>query len=93
MLNGFENALYDLIKSIKFQPIKNDFLAKLKKDADEIKNSEKNFVFADKSNNVYKVDKSEYKKILHENITKNYKKRLILSFTKLTKKVKRLQSQ
>ena len=74
LLNGFENALYDLIKSITFQPIKNDFQAKLKKDAIEIKKSDKIFVFADKSNNIYKVGKSEYKKLLHENVTKNYKK-------------------
>ena len=74
LLNGFENALYDLIKSITFQPIKNDFQEKLKKDAIEIKKSDKIFVFADKSNNTYKVEKSVYKKLLHENVTKNYKK-------------------
>ena len=39
-----------------------------------IKNSKDVFVFADKTTNLYPVSKENYKKILKENVTKNYKK-------------------
>ena len=39
-----------------------------------IKKSNKLIVFADKTNNAYKVDKDDYNKLLRENITKTYKR-------------------
>ena len=63
-----------MIKNIQFKSIKNDFQNKLKEDINEIKNSNKIFVPADKSRNIYKMEKEQYNKLLHENITKTYKK-------------------
>ena len=38
----------------------------------EVDSSTKSFIFADKSTNMYKIDPSEYRKLLNENVT--YKK-------------------
>ena len=73
-LTNFENDLMLMIKNIQFKNIKNDFQNKLKEDINEIKNSNKIFVSADKSRNIYKMEKEEYNKLIHENITKTYKK-------------------
>ena len=40
----------------------------------EIKHSRNIYVFADKTNNVYKMPTSEHNKLLKENVTKTYKK-------------------
>ena len=40
----------------------------------KIKGDSKIFVPADKSRNIYKMDSETYEKLLHENITKTYKK-------------------
>ena len=40
----------------------------------KIKGDSKIFVPADKSCNIYKMDRESYEKLLHENITKTYKK-------------------
>ena len=73
-LTSFENDLMIMIKNIQFKSIKNDFQNKLKEDINEIKNSNKIFVAADKSRNICQMEKEQYNKLLHENITKTYKK-------------------
>ena len=55
---------------------KNSFQKKLCADITEIKNSRNIYVFADKTNNVYKMPTSEHNKLLKENVTKTYKKAL-----------------
>ena len=40
----------------------------------QIKRDSKIFVPADKSHNIYRMDRETYEKLLHENITKTYKK-------------------
>ena len=40
----------------------------------KIKGDSKIFVPTDKSRNIYKMDSETYEKLLHENITKTYKK-------------------
>ena len=67
--------MYDLIRKIQFKrPRLNQFQQKLKKDINEVEKSDKVFVPADKTPNVYKLDSSMYKKLLAENITSTYKK-------------------
>ena len=56
-LTSFEHDLMIMIKNIQFKSIKNDFQNKLKEDINEIKNSNKIFVPADKSRNIYKNGK------------------------------------
>ena len=46
---------------------------------DLLKNINKIFVFPNKSRNIYEVEQEEYKNLIKEDITKNYKK------SKLTK--------
>ena len=43
-------------------------------DIKSVKNSKKAFIPADKTRNMYKMDKSQHDKLLQENITKTYKK-------------------
>ena len=70
----FENDLFDMIKNVKFRHVKNDFQKILSNDLKEIKSSDKVFIFADKTRNVYEVSKDVHDKLLNENITKSYKK-------------------
>ena len=71
---AFEKALYALVRSIEYTSPKNEFLHRLKSDVKKIKESENVFVLADKTTNLYEVDKATYKKVMLENITKTYKK-------------------
>ena len=61
-----------MIKNIQFKKSNDSFQNKLKEDIIEIRNSNKIFVAADKSRNIYKLEKEDYNKLLHENITKTY---------------------
>ena len=70
-MTDFENELQQMIKGVEFRLICNSFQGKLKNDIEHIKKSNKIFVFADKSRNIYDVEQEEYKKLLIENITKN----------------------
>ena len=69
----FENALYKIINNIKFKNYNSKFQTEMKNDLNKIELSNKLFVFADKSNNLYKVDKCKYQKILNEKICTEYK--------------------
>ena len=70
----FENDICDMISNIEFRKSYNSpFQRKLKNDVRGIKQSEKLFVFADKTTNLYSLSKEEYNKLLRENITKDYK--------------------
>ena len=70
-MTDFKNNLQQMIKGAEFRQIYNSFQGKLKNDIEHIKKSNKIFVFADKSRNIYDVEQEEYKKLLIENITKN----------------------
>ena len=52
----------------------NNFQDKLKRHVKKTNSSDKVLVFADKSRNVYELDKTQYEKLLRENITKSYRK-------------------
>ena len=73
-LSSFESDLLMMIHNVEFQPVKNRFLSKLKEDVKTIKNPKELLIDADKSSNIYKMDKDTYKKYLKENVTKKYKK-------------------
>jgi len=55
-------------------PACNNIQDKLKRHVKKVNSCSKVLVFADKSRNVYKLDKSQYEKLLRENITKSYRK-------------------
>ena len=73
-LASFENELIDLCMSIKFNKQPNHFQSQLHKDKNTIKNSTKVLVFADKTNNIYSMTKTDHNKLLKDNVTKTYKK-------------------
>ena len=72
-LENFENELMLMIKNIKFRKVNNSFQNQLNEDIKQIKRDSKIFVPADKSHNIYKMDREISEKLLHENITKTYK--------------------
>ena len=74
ILYNFENEMYEMIRSIEFEPVRTDFQRKLSADLRSMKNSEKVYVSADKTRNLYGITPEEYDKLLKENVTKNYKK-------------------
>ena len=61
----------------------NSFQKNLQKDIQSIKSSNKMFVAADKTTNIYKMDVDNYRKLLRDNITSTYKK----ADKSLTKKI------
>ena len=73
-LTNFESDLMLMIKNIQFRHISSTFQKQLKKDVKEIRQSNQFFVSADKSRNIYKMNKENYKNLMHENFTKTYKK-------------------
>ena len=63
-----------LIKNIQFRRVNKNFQSQMNEDIKQIKLDSKIFVPADKSHNIYNMDTETCEKILHENITKTYKK-------------------
>ena len=51
----------------------NDLQTKMKADLQDIRQSGKVVVAADKSNNLYKLDKRDYDKLISNSITSTYK--------------------
>ena len=74
LLSPFESDLYDMIRSINFKPVRNDFQKKLTEDINNIKSSENLLIFADKTANLYEMTPEQYKTILTNNVTKTYRK-------------------
>ena len=73
-LKPFEDDMFQLVKNVKFKQVKNKFQEKLRCDVKKINSSKKVLIFADKTRNVYELDKNQYDKLLRENITKTYRK-------------------
>ena len=73
-MEAFEKELLDMIPNIKFRSVKDTFQKKLKEDVPKIKQSPNVFVFAEKTTNIYGMPEQQHKKLLHDNVTKTYKK-------------------
>ena len=73
-LELFEKDLINIINNVKFTNNKNSFQKKLRADITEIKHSRNIYVFADKTNNVYKMPTSEYNKLLKRKCYQNLQK-------------------
>lgn len=73
-LINFESDVTHLIANLEFKEVKSQFQKKLLKDTKKIANSNKLFVIADKTSNVYEVTKETYKKHLRDNVTAHYEK-------------------
>ena len=81
-LKAFEDDFFKLIQNVTFRPVKNEFQTKLRNDIKIIQNTPEIIVSADKSRNIYKIKVDEYNKLLHNNITTNYKKAKTNELTK-----------
>ena len=66
----FESDLHDIIRSINFKPVRNDF-QKLTQDINNIRSSKSLLIFADKTTNLYEMTPEQYKTILTNNVTKS----------------------
>ena len=73
-MTNFEEDLRLLIKNLEHSNVKNESSKKLADDIKVIKNTKEMLIKADKSRNIYRVSRVNYKKYLVENITKTYKK-------------------
>ena len=69
LLDPFEADLYKLIKKIKFRKDHNHFQTKLNKGIKKLKNLKYIWVRSDKSRNTYKINPSNYHKIMRNKIT------------------------
>ena len=88
-MTGFESNL-DLIKNLEFRQIRISFQGKLKNDKEYITKSDKIFVFANKSRNIDEVKLEQYKKLLKENITKNYEEPNLTKLNNINNKGKKI---
>ena len=64
----------DMINNLEFKRFNNEFQSNLRNDIRDIRESNKLFVSADKFRNIYKASKASYERMMHENVTKTYKK-------------------
>ena len=70
----FDVDLVDLVKNIKFCKVRNDFQMKLREDLMKVRSSKKTMTFADKTSNMYRLEKEEYHRLLQNAVTTTYKK-------------------
>ena len=80
---NFEQDLYILIKNTEFKFVSKNFQRQINDYIKTINSSDKVFVSADKSQNIYKIDKDQYAILLNENITTNFPLDLGLLFALL----------
>ena len=73
-MKEFEEDIQTMIESIKFRSLQNKFQKKLKEDLKLINSSKNIFLSADKTQNFHEITKKDYEKIIHENVTRKYKK-------------------
>ena len=73
-LKAFEEDVYKLITSIEFRQVNNEFQTSLQRTIKTIKDSKDIIIESDKTGNLYTVPINEYKTILHNNVTSDYKK-------------------
>ena len=89
-LSKFEDDLMLMIKNIEFRNVSNTFQDQLRNDISEIRNTKKVIRRADKTRNLYKMEKDDYNKYLTENITKTYKKSNMNKVNKLNLEAKNI---
>jgi hypothetical protein len=70
---NFERELLGMVENIQFRDVSDSFQSMIKEDVRKINSSEKLYVPADKTRNMYTMDHTNYDKLLTENITQKYK--------------------
>lgn len=92
-LSKFEADLLNMAKNVRFKKSQDQFQQQLKKDIKQINSSSMAFVPADKTTNLYKLDKDQYSKLLHDSITATYKKADENSYDGINGEAKKLASE
>ena len=62
-LMEFQDDLQKMISNVLFRRVKNDFQNRIKNDIRSIQSSKKVFAFADKTRNIYEMEKSNYRSL------------------------------
>ena len=73
-LKPLQDGLCEVARNLQFREVNDQFQKELKDDLKTIKNDKKVIVAADKTINFYKMEKENYKELLNNNVTKDYKK-------------------
>ena len=73
-LKAFEEDVVKIVENIKFRDTKSNFQKTLASDLKKINSSENMFLFEDKTRNIYETSLETFSKLLHDNITKTYKR-------------------
>ena len=73
LLRPFERDVYNLIGNIEFRRVDDPTLHTMNEEVKRINKSTKVIVNADKTGNKYEMEPSDYRKLLQENITRDYK--------------------
>ena len=73
-LKEFEDCMIHLIQNIQFENKASKFPYKLSEDLKKVKNDHRLTVKADKTTNYYKMDRDKYNDLVHDNVTKTYRK-------------------
>ena len=92
-LNKFEEELILMIKNIDLRNVHSKLQEKSKHDITEIRNSNKVIVPANKTRNLYKIEKKDYNEFLSENITKTYRKSNRNKINKLNLDAKKIPNE
>ena len=87
-LNAFEEDLSGLVRNIEFKRANTVFQNQLNKDINMINKDPLLAIPASKSNNLYKVNKGTYSKLLQNKITKSYKKSNVILINNINKEAK-----
>ena len=71
----FENDMYDLVKNVKFKHnVSSPLQTTLKQNMRDMSEENRMYVAADKTSTFYKITKEKHKQMMHQNVTKEYKK-------------------
>ena len=89
-LVGFEDDLTHLISNLVYDNMKTPFQRQLIKDSKDIQKSDKVFVTADKTRNVYKLDTQTYNKLMRDNVTSHYVKTTVKTEDEINSKAKNI---
>ena len=69
-----ENDMMEMIKNLEFTRVHNEFQSIVNNDIREIHRGNNLFISTDKSRNLYRINKTCYEQLMHNNVTKTYKK-------------------
>ena len=89
-MQAFENDLTDMVKNIKFTNHWDNFLKKIINDTKKIHYSNKIFILADKTTNLYSTNFANNKKLTSNKVTQTYKKATETTMNNINKEAKEM---